>query len=426
MNHAFRALAALLVASPLAAQQQSVAIVGATLHPVAGPVIERGTIVLQGGKIVAIGANVPVPAGARVIEAAGKLVTPGFIHSETQIGLGVGRSLGKETDEEYAAIGGTTDDSKRGDINASFNPSEGLDPNAIAIPIARLGGVTTTVIVPGRSFIAGQVVAIDLSGNSMEELLVGGPIAMALRLNDGSREAGGGARAGATARLRALLRDAAIYRTRKLQYESGAIRELAAPAAELAALLPVVDGVLPLYIEVDRQSDIQNALRIAREFRLKIILRSGKEAWTMAAELAKAGVSTVLDAQHNLPSFDGLRTRWDNAALLREGGARVILGGQDPGGQGNLRFEAGHAVRNGLSWTDALAAVTLEPARAFGLAARYGSLEVGKVANVVIWSADPFETSSAAEHVFIRGNEMPQTNRQLELLRRYKTLPPTY
>lgn len=418
--------AALLTALPAAAQQRAVAITGARIHPVSGPVIPRGTIVLQGGKIVAIGADVAVPAGARVVEANGKLVTPGFIHSETQIGLGVGRSLAYEIDEEYAAIGGTTDDAKKGDVNAAFNPAEAIDPNAIAIPIARLGGVTTTIVAPGRGFIAGQALAIDLAGNSLEEMTAANPVAIAVDLGDGSREAGGGSRAGATARLRTLFRDAQVYRLKKLQFESGALRELAAPAAELAALLPVLDGTLPLYVEVHRQSDIQNVLRLAREFRIKMVLRGAQEAWTTAAELAKAGIPSVLDAKSNLPSFDGLRARWDNAALLREGGARVILGGQDPGGQGNLRFEAGHAVRNGMSWDDALAAVTVEPARAFGLAARYGTLEVGKVANVVVWSADPFETSSAAEHVFIRGAEMPPVNRQTELLQRYKVLPPTY
>jgi imidazolonepropionase-like amidohydrolase len=419
-------VALLALAAPLAAQQQPVAIVGARIHPVSGPVIERGTIVLQGGRITAVGADAAVPTGARVIDGAGRVITPGFIHSETQIGLGVGRSLAYEVDEEYAAIGGTNDDRVKGEVNPSFNPAEGIDPNAIAIPVARLGGVTSTVVVPGRGFLAGQVLVVDLAGNSLEEMTAANPVAVAADLSDNSREAGNGSRAGATARLRALFRDAQVYRTKKLAYESGALRELAAPAAELAALLPVLDRAVPLYVEAHRQSDIQNVLRLTREFRIRVVLRGGKEAWTVADELRKAGIATVIDAYTNLPTFDGLRARWDNAAMLREAGATVILGGQSPGGQANLRFEAGHAVRNGMRWADALAAVTIEPARAFGIATRYGSLEAGKVANVVVWSGDPFETSTAAEHVFIRGAEMPPTSRQVELLNRYRTLPPTY
>lgn len=410
----------------LAAQQQPVAITNVTIYPVSGPKIENGTIVLHLGKIVAVGRSVTFPTNARKIDGTGKIVTPGFIHAATQLGLGVGRSLGEETDEEYTAVGGTTDDAKEGQINPSFNPLEGVDPNAIAIPVARLGGVTTAIVAPGRGFLPGQALAIDLSGAKVEDMLDANPVAVVLNLSDDSREAGGGSRAGATARLRALLRDARALRLRKPEYERAAIRPLAAPAEELEALYPVLDGKVPFYVEVHRESDIANALRIAKEFNVKLIMHGVQEGWVVAGELAKARVPLVVDSRDNIPSFDGLRARYDNATLLREGGALVVLSGQDAGGQASLRFEAGHAVRNGMKWDDALAAVTIEPARAFGLAAKYGSLEVGKVANVVLWSGDPFEPKYEADAVFIRGNEMPKTSRQTELRDRYRTLPPTY
>ena len=146
----------------------------------------------------------------------------------------------------------------------------------------------------------------------------------------------------------------------------------------------------------------------------------------MAPLLASARVTVVVDSRDNIPSFDGLRARSDNAALLRAAGVRVVLSGQDAGGQMNLRFEAGHAVRNGMSWEDALAAVTLAPAEAFGLEDRYGSLAPGRVADVVLWSGDPFEFSTGPELVLIQGTEMPLTSRMTELRDRYRTLPPSY
>jgi imidazolonepropionase-like amidohydrolase len=128
----------------------------------------------------------------------------------------------------------------------------------------------------------------------------------------------------------------------------------------------------------------------------------------------------------NLPSFDGPGARSDNATVLAAAGVQVIVVEGETGGPRDLRFAAGHAVRNGLAWDDALRAVTLNPATAFGVANRYGSLEPGKVANVVVWSGDPFEFSSRAEHVIIEGQEVPLTSRMTELLERYRHLPPSY
>ncbi|MDZ4864622.1 MAG: amidohydrolase family protein, partial [Gemmatimonadota bacterium] len=233
-------------------------------------------------------------------------------------------------------------------------------------------------------------------------------------------------RAGALARLRALFADAAILRRRRADYDQNRIGQLSAPADQLEALYPVLDGRLPLYVNANRQSDIENALALAADFRLRLILRGGAEAWRVAGQIARAGAPVVLDTRDNIPSFDGLQARSDNAALLREAGVTVILAGQDPGGQMNLRFEAGHAVRNGLKWDDALAAITVAPARAFGLADRLGTLEPGKVADIVVWSGDPFEFSTAAELVFIDGAEMSLKSRMTELRDRYKTLPPSY
>lgn len=408
-----------------AIQAQTIAITDATIYPVSGPKIARGTIVVRDGRIVAVGAEVAVPAGARVIPAQGKIVTPGLIHSESALGLGVGRSLAQETDEEYTAIGGTSDGNQLGDVNPAFNVAAGVDANAVNIPVARMGGITTALAVPTSGLVAGQGIAIRLLGNTLDELLVRSPVVMVADLSDGSRAAGGGSRAGALARLRQLFLDARTLRSRRGDFDQNRLQPLSAPAEQLEALYPVLDGQLPLYVRARRQSDIENALRLAREFGLKLILRSAAEAWRIAPALAQAGVPVVVDTRDNVPSFDGLRARSDNAALLKEAGVTVILAGQDPGGQMNLRFEAGHAVRNGMGWEAALEAITLAPARAFGLSDR-GSLEPGKTADLVVWSGDPLDFAAGAELVLIGGQETPLTSRMTELRERYRTLPPKY
>ena len=179
---------------------QTIAITEATIYPVSGPKIERGTVLVRDGRIVALGADVAIPGDARRIDGRGKVVTPGFFHAQSALGLGVGRSLAAETDEEYTAIGGTTDGGQSGDINASFNVLAGVDPNGIAFPVARRGGITTAVVMPSGGLVAGQAIVLRLSGRSSGEMLVRSPVGMVVDLGDGSRPAGGGSRAGAVGR----------------------------------------------------------------------------------------------------------------------------------------------------------------------------------------------------------------------------------
>ena len=178
---------------------QTIAITGATIYPVSGPKIERGTVLVRDGRIVAVGADVAIPGDARRIDGGGKVVTPGFFHAQSALGLGVGRSLAEESDEEYTAIGGTTDGGQSGEINASFNVLAGVDPNGIAFPVARMGGITTAVVMPSGGLIAGQAIVLRLAGHSSGEMLVRSPVGMVVDLSDGSRSAGGrptGARTG--------------------------------------------------------------------------------------------------------------------------------------------------------------------------------------------------------------------------------------
>jgi imidazolonepropionase-like amidohydrolase len=401
--------------APLSAQ--AVAITGATIHPVSGPRIEHGTIVVRDGRIVAVGADVAVPAGATRIDAAGKVVTPGLIHSSTDLGIALFESGGQEE---------TREGTRQGDINASFNVAEGVNPAAVTIPVARLQGITTALAVPGGSLIKGQAAMIDLDGQRAEDMLARSPAAMVFDLSQDAKGAGGGSRAGVLQRLREILRDAQEFPRRRDEFRQARTQPLAASAADLEALQPVLRGTLPALVVANRRSDIESALRIAREFKLKLIVFGAVEGWQVARELAEARVPVIVNPAVDRPSFDAPGARLDNVALLREAGVQVLI---VPGGEGQnsrLRFAAGEAVRNGMTWDDALAAVTRAPAEAFGIADRYGTLEPGKVANLVVWSGDPFEFSSRAEHIFIRGREIERRSRQTDLRDRYRTLPPTY
>lgn len=224
------------------------------------------------------------------------------------------------------------------------------------------------------------------------------------------------------ARVRRLFNDALEYARRKPDFQRAAIQPLSAPAKELEALLPVLRGEEVLAVAANRRIDIENALRLTREYKLRTVLFSAVEGWQIAREIATAGVPVILEPLHDIPSFDGLGARLDNATLLREGGVRVIIAQGDPGGERNLRYAAGNAVRNGMSWDDALEAITAAPAAAFGLA-DYGTLQPGKVANLVVWSGDPFDFSSAAERVYIKGSLLSLETRETELRDKYRRVP---
>lgn len=394
---------------------QSIAITNATVYPVSGPKIERGTVVLQDGRIVAVGTSVTIPSGATRIDGSGKIVTPGLFHARSTLGL-----------SDVGSVDATNESSHSGDINAAFNVAEGIDPATPLIPIARLEGVTTALTVPTNGLVQGQAAIIGLNGDRIEGLIRKSPAAMVINLAEDSKSAGGGSRAGVIQRLRQLFLDAQEYDRRKADYKKNAIQQLSAAAADLEALGPALRGEMPVVAVANRESDIATALRIGREFRLRLVIAGGIDAWKIAPALAAAKVPVILNPINDIPSFDGLGARFDAAAILEKAGVPVVIIEGESGGPRNLRWSAGHAVRFGMTWDGALAAITLAPARALGADDRYGSLEVGKVADVVVWSGDPLDFSSRAEHVFIAGVEMPKTSRQTELLDRYRTLPPRY
>lgn len=415
---AFAALVGgLALAPPVAAQ--TVAIAGATVHPVSGAPIENATVLVRDGRIVAVGSDVEIPAGAERLDGRGTVVTPGLIDTGSTLGL-----------TEVGAVGDTRDYAlgEADPIRAAFDVMDGINPNSSLIPVNRLLGVTTALTSPSGGLIAGRAAMIDLAGKSASEMVVRPRAAMMASFD---ADAGGGARGGVSLRLREVLDDARFWRDNRAAFDRGAARALAASRLDLEALQPVLAGDMPFVVTVDRASDIEAVLRIAADYDLDLVIRSGAEAWMVADELAAADVPVILRPLTNAPSsFARLGARFDNAALLRAAGVQVMLTSFETHRAGDLAWQAGNAVRAGLDWADALRSVTLTPATVFGVGGDYGSLEPGKVANLVVWSGDPFELSSRPIHVMIRGEIVPDTSRQRELFERYREIdaeiPPAY
>jgi imidazolonepropionase-like amidohydrolase len=424
INRTFRAaalvssaLACLVVAQSAAAQ--TIAITGGKVFPVSGPPIENGTVVISNGRIVSVGAGVAIPADAQRIDATGKWVTPGLINSATQLGL-----------VEIGQVSDTRDMRARGkdNIAASFTVWEGLNPSSVMLAPARKEGVTTFVILPTGGLVAGQAAIVDLVDGTTTDMIMRSPVAMVAEIGDAAA-AGTGSRGELIVKLRELLEDTKFFMTHRAEYDRAQTRDFHASRLDLEAMIPVVEGKLPLLVAVDKESDIDAAMRLAREYGLKLIIGSGAEAWMMADKLAAARIPVLTGAMNNIPgSFSVLGQRQEGAGLLSAAGVVVGLIGNAGGGDEeafnvrNIKQEAGNAVAYGMSWDNALKAVTLWPAEIFGVADRVGSLTPGHEANVVIWSGDPFEFTTRAEHVWVRGIERNEKTRQDLLTERYLNL----
>lgn len=411
--------------------------------------IQNGTVVIENGRIAAVGAGVAVPAGARVIDAQGRTVTPGIVSTGSDLGLNEVSAVGAQED--------ATGSAQR--ITAAFDVQYGLNPASTLFPVARLGGVTRAIVEPNRGgggdghahdgsdtetqgvagegassqgnsgLFAGQAAAIHTG--QAPDVLVRPRVAMVLDLGERGAGRAGGARGSAIVELLGVLSDVRDFRANRAAFERAERREYGLSAADLEALIPVVEGRQPVIVRVRRASDIRQILRIAREQRLRIILEDVEEGWMVAPEIAAAGVPVLVNPISDLPgSFEALGATLENAARLHAAGVTVVIRGDRAGHYARqTRWLAGNAVAYGMPYAAALQAITANPARVFGLGEQFGTLEVGREADLVVWNGDPFEPITQPEHVFIRGVEQPLFTRQQQLRDRYRAerpLPPGY
>lgn len=389
------------------------AITGGTVYTldVAGK-IEHGTVLIRNGQIVAVGANVDIPADAERIDATGKTVTPGIFDPESQFGL-----------TEVSGIKETRDDALMGTrFSAAFDVADAINPYSVLIPANRIAGVTRAMVSPiaasGGHVITGRGAVIDLG--STKDFIQRDSAAMFAVLGESGASLAGGSRIGALLTLRSALQEAQDYSANKKAYENNQRRQYTLSQPDLEALDPVLRGAEPLVVKANRASDIEAALRLAKDFKLHLIVSGGAEAWMVAGELAAAQVPVLLNPLEDLPEhFESLGSTLENAARLQKAGALIAFATADSHKARNVIQAAGNAVAYGLPWDDALKAITLNPARIYGMDQSLGSLTQGKVADVVIWSGDPLELSTFAEQVFIAGNKIPMVSRQTLLRDRY-------
>ncbi len=410
----------LLALVTTAAFAQTIAITGARVHTV-GPdgTLENAIIVIENGRIARVGSGIQVPAGAAVIDAGGKIITPGLFSPMGQLGL-----------SEVGAVGGTNDAIQRGDdFSAGFDVADAYNRRSVVIPISRIDGITRALIAPraggpddqgNASHVLSGLASVVQLGDGGDYLTRRGAAVVANLGETGSAVAAG-SRAAAIQQLRAALADALDYRQNQAAYERGDWREYSVSSADLEALLSVLEGNRSMIFNANRASDIEVIIKLASEFRLSAIIVGAAEAWMLANELATANVSVIIDGTANLPgNFDRINARLESGGILAAAGVRVAFGaGAQTHQARNITQSAGNAVANGMDWDDALKAITLAPAEMYGVAAEVGSIEVGKAADVVIWGDDPLELTSYPEQVLIQGESVPMESRQTMLRDRY-------
>lgn len=373
-----------------------------------GAVMEHASVRIENGIITAIGTSVKLD-GATRIDCSDSVITPGFIEVNTQLTLS---EIGLEK---------TTVDSapKVQAPSPAFRAADGVQPLSPRVGISREEGVTSVVVSPQGTLLYGQAYWLDLLGTLASRPNPKNPIAMFGGLS-GSTHKFYGARGEIWMTLRGIVADARFYRANKAKFDNGATRPLALAPMQLEAMLPVLDGKMPLVLEVNRASDILAALEFVREEGIKLVIVGGAEAWLVAKELALAKVPVVLHPSLQMPdSFDALQARDDSATLLATASVPLIISaGDEDQNVRRLRQEAGIAVARGLPYPQAITAISERPARVFGRN-DLGTIAVGQRADIVVWSRDPLELSSVAKHVFIAGKAQDLMTRQKLLAKKY-------
>lgn len=411
-------LLCLLAGSVLA---ETTAIVGATVHTM-GPMgtIEDATLVIEEGRFTYAGAAIAPPDDATVIDASGKIVTPGIFSPLGYLGL-----------VEVGLSAGPLDAVQRGDrFTAGFDVADAYNPRSTLIAINRIEGVTRALIVPRATtpdelgytshVISGLAAAINLGDGDGNIDRRGA--ALVVNLGEGGSNYAGESRAAALLVVRDALEQAADYVANRNRFRMSQPSGYTYSIADLRSLAGVLDNSRPLLAHVHRASDIEALVRLCREFDIRCIVSGGAEAWLIADKLAAADIAVIIGPTANLPSnFDRLNASLQSAAVLHAAGVAIAFsdGRNHTHNARNVTQDAGNAVAEGLPYEAALHAITLAPAEMFGVAGQAGSIEAGKAADLVIWPGDPLEVTNFAERVMINGVDIPMVSRQTLLRDRY-------
>jgi len=389
-----------------ASSQETILIKNATIVPVVGAKIVNGSLLIQKGKITQIGTSINAPADAKVIDAKGMSVYPGFVSPFTAIGVTGAPGAGNDTDE----IGVST---------AQMDPYDAINPEDDCIEVTRIDGVTTVMTVSGtRNVINGKTVVMNLEGDFAQDLLMKRYVAQVF--NTGARRPNSypSTSPGVVSFIRDKLNQTKLYADKKT--------ESAKPDLELEALVPVIKKEVPALFITNDEVTIRNALEIIKEYDLRGIILASADAQKFADQLAKERIPVIWSGALTVPKdnepYDiNLRT----AGVLSARG--VLLAFESGRGAGsrnvrNLPVPAGMSVAHGLSEEDAIKAITINPAKILGIDDQVGSLEVGKIANVVIWRGSPIQLTSRVHTVIIKGKVIPLTSVQTRLRDKFEKL----
>jgi imidazolonepropionase-like amidohydrolase len=400
------------------------AITGARIVTVSGAVIENGTVVIQNGKIAAVGAAVQIPAGAERIDGKGLSVYPGMIDAGTNMGL------------SEVSLGGsaTVDVAEVGDFNANAKAIVGINPHSSHINVTRVGGVTTVLSMPTGGVVSGQAAVIDLWGATQSDMAV--VPAFALVVNFPRVTTGGGfGQAQIDFNEAVRRRDQRLEDLKRLFREAdayGRAREAAAkdttlpPRAtdlKLEAMIPYVRGERPVIFTADRERDVRAVIKFVEETKTKGIVMGGQEAWKAAEGLKKNNIPVVFTGIYDLPvrDDDAYDYLWEAPSKMAQAGVRFSIStGEGGGNVRDLPYQAGLAGAFGLAKDEALRSVTLYPAQILGIADSYGSVEAGKIANLVVTDGDLLEARTNVKYVFIKGRMIPLSSRHTDLFDQFK------
>jgi imidazolonepropionase-like amidohydrolase len=412
-----------MLASPLVAQSADriTVIRNATVVPVVGARIPNGTVVIRGSKIEAVGRDLPVPPGAKVVDAAGLFVYPGMIDSGTDLGL-----------TEIESVPGGNDTREIGDFNPHDISLSAVNPHSELIPVARVGGITSAITAAGGGLISGYAALMDLTGWTPQEMSVVPQAGLVVTYPRVSGGRGGGRTGGATTgeqvnrqveQLTEYFRNARMYAERKARVEASGAK-LDRVELPMEAMVPAVTGKAPVIFDLNTASQIRGALALADSFKLRIVLRGAAEAWQLADTLAARKVPVIVGPTTVQPSDnDAYDAIYANPGVLAKAGVLIAFQTSSASDSRNLPYNAALAVAYGLEADEALRSITINPARVWGVADRLGSIEPGKVANLMVTSGDPLDVRTQVKNVFIRGVDMPMDDRHTRLYEEFRARP---
>ena len=383
----------------------------ATVHTITNGVLSGASVLIENGKIVQVGSNVSAD-GAEVIDCSGMVIYPGMIDSGTTLGLA-----------EVSSVAETVDYQEIGNVTPNMQALTAVNPNSEAIPVTRVSGVTTVIAKPSGGLFPGTAALINLVGYTPDQMYAGFK-AVAMNFPSSARRGRFDRRSDADIKKdnEKALKDANELMEKAKQYH-----ELSSKGAELeyypeiAQLAKVISKELPLMIEVNAASDIQNAIKWVKDMDIRVIFSGVKEGWRVADEIAEAGIPVITGPVQDLPSrqSDRYDAAYTNAGKLAKAGVKVALRTNETENVRNLPFHAAFAAAYGMGKEEAWKAVTINPAEIFGLGDQLGSIEAGKVANLIVATEDPFETRSQIMHVFINGYRIPLSNRHIRLYQEF-------